>query len=42
MFFEIDHDALIDALQDELALSGGVFGIRDQGLILHWHDPPKY
>jgi death on curing protein len=33
MFFEIDHDALIDALQDELALSGGVFGIRDQGLL---------
>src|SRR5215207_8227709 len=33
MFFEIDHDALIDALQDELALSSGVFGIRDQGLL---------
>ena len=33
MFVEIDQDALIEALQDELALSGGVFGIRDQGLL---------
>lgn len=50
MLVEIDRDALIDALKEELALSGGSFGVRDQGLLesalarpaqlLAYADPP--
>jgi death-on-curing protein len=33
MYLEIDRDALLDALREELARSGGTFGIRDAGLL---------
>ena len=33
MYLEIDRDALLDALREELARSGGVFGVRDEGLL---------
>lgn len=50
MLVEIDRDALIEALGDELARSGGSFGLRDEGLLasalarpaqlLAYEDPP--
>lgn len=33
MFVEIDRHALIDALREEVARSGGSFGVRDHGLL---------
>ena len=32
MFLDIDRNALIDALREELKRSGGVFAVRDHGL----------
>lgn len=33
MLLEIDENALIDALRDELGRSGGAFSVRDYGLL---------
>ena len=33
MFLEIDRDALVDALREELQRSGGAFAVRDEGLL---------
>jgi death on curing protein len=33
MFLEIDRNALIEALREELQRSGGAFAVRDEGLL---------
>lgn len=33
MFLEIDRNALIDALREELQRTGGTFAVRDEGLL---------
>jgi death-on-curing protein len=33
MFLDIDRNALVDALREELQHSGGAFGVRDEGLL---------